>query len=268
MFKKILLLTKPNFDDAFVLAKAIQGMGHSVDICSERPAAKWYKWEEYDLVLSYFYPFILKDEQLDKIKRGINCHISYLPYNRGAMPNIWAIVDKTPAGVTIHELDTGIDTGRIIAQHEVPVYIDDTGYSLYNRLCETMLKFTLENLESLIEGQYDTVENEYDVDGTIHYVRNLDQLRDLSNRFSQDELAVIMDALDIIRACSFNGKYPGAYIPFISGTKLYIDDIKLRVDETDKVEPTKEDFEWAERKLRRIEGEAHLNDRSTPMSGL
>jgi methionyl-tRNA formyltransferase len=48
-------------------------------------------------------------------------------------PNVWPIVEGTPAGVTIHYVDPGIDTGDVIAQREVPIEATDTGGSLYDR---------------------------------------------------------------------------------------------------------------------------------------
>ena len=45
--------------------------------------------------------------------------MSYLPYNRGAHPNFWSFVNNTVKGVTIHEIDQGIDTGKIILQKSI-----------------------------------------------------------------------------------------------------------------------------------------------------
>lgn len=51
--------------------------------------------------------------------RPVNLHPSLLPYNRGADPNFWSWWDKTPKGITIHEMDEGVDTGPVIAQRTV-----------------------------------------------------------------------------------------------------------------------------------------------------
>jgi len=42
-----------------------------------------------------------------------------LPYNRGTHPNYWSFVENTVHGVTIHEVDSGIDTGNIIFQKKI-----------------------------------------------------------------------------------------------------------------------------------------------------
>jgi len=44
-----------------------------------------------------------------------------LPWNRGANPNFWSFVEKTPKGVTIHKIDEGLDTGPIILQKEIEI---------------------------------------------------------------------------------------------------------------------------------------------------
>ena len=53
----------------------------------------------------------------------INLHISLLPWNRGAYPNVWSFLEDTPKGVTIYIIDEGVDTGSILAQEEI--YIDE-----------------------------------------------------------------------------------------------------------------------------------------------
>ena len=44
----------------------------------------------------------------------VNLHKAYLPYNKGAHPNFWSFAENTPSGITIHVIDSGIDTGNII----------------------------------------------------------------------------------------------------------------------------------------------------------
>lgn len=77
----------------------------------------WDYLENYDFLISYNYRYILKKKVLDKFMgRAINLHISLLPWNRGADPNLWSWIDDTPKGVTIHQLDKGVDTGGILIQ--------------------------------------------------------------------------------------------------------------------------------------------------------
>lgn len=74
----------------------------------------------YDWVISYGHRHIIKEPFLSAYRgRLLNLHISYLPCNRGADPNFWAWFDGTPHGVSLHEVDHGTDTGRLLAQARV-----------------------------------------------------------------------------------------------------------------------------------------------------
>ena len=70
--------------------------------------------------------------------RFINLHIAYLPFNRGANPNYWSWAEGTPSGVTIHEIDEGIDTGPIIAQSLLALSPENTFKATYAELLEAM----------------------------------------------------------------------------------------------------------------------------------
>lgn len=76
--------------------------------------------QDIDFIVSYGYRHIIRQEVLDLLPdRVINLHVSYLPWNRGADPNLWSFLEDTPKGVTIHFMDAGIDTGDIITQQHV-----------------------------------------------------------------------------------------------------------------------------------------------------
>ncbi|HMD47298.1 MAG TPA: formyltransferase family protein [Acidimicrobiales bacterium] len=66
--------------------------------------------------------------------RALNLHPGLLPYNAGANPNVWPIVDGTPAGTTLHVMTSAVDAGPVLAQREVPVLGADTAATLYDRL--------------------------------------------------------------------------------------------------------------------------------------
>ena len=73
-----------------------------------------------DFLLSYSYKYIIKKDVIDQMPKNIiNLHISLLPWNRGADPNLWSFLDNTPKGITIHLIEKGIDTGEILLQKEI-----------------------------------------------------------------------------------------------------------------------------------------------------
>ena len=62
---------------------------------------------------------IIKEELINSVRIGtINAHPGILPYYRGLDPSLWAIFndDNDKIGSTLHWVDAGIDTGRIIAK--------------------------------------------------------------------------------------------------------------------------------------------------------
>ena len=74
----------------------------------------------FHLFISFGYRHIITEKIIKKIKGPlINLHLSYLPYNRGAHPNFWSFVDNTPSGVSIVEIDKGIDTGPVIYKKKI-----------------------------------------------------------------------------------------------------------------------------------------------------
>lgn len=76
--------------------------------------------KKFDLVICFGYRYLLKKETINKLNcLIINLHISLLPYNRGAHPNFWSFFHDTPKGVTIHMVDEGLDTGKILFQKKI-----------------------------------------------------------------------------------------------------------------------------------------------------
>ena len=74
----------------------------------------------FDWIISYGCRTIIKKDWIDAYKgRIINIHIGLLPWNRGADPNFWSWFDVTPKGITIHQIDEGIDTGPIYSKGEI-----------------------------------------------------------------------------------------------------------------------------------------------------
>jgi len=111
----------------------------------------------YDLIVVYGYRKIINPIIISKIKTLIiNLHISYLPHCRGAHPNFWSFVENAPHGVTIHELDSGIDTGKILFQKQVEFnlfknYKKLTFEDTYKVLTETVEDLFLSNLNNLLD---------------------------------------------------------------------------------------------------------------------
>lgn len=93
-----------------------------------------------DLIVVFGYGLILKPSIINYIT-AINIHSGYLPYNRGPNPNLWAWLDGTPHGVTIHYIDEGIDTGDIINQKIIKLSNSHTLQTSFDTLIAESVNF-------------------------------------------------------------------------------------------------------------------------------
>lgn len=158
-----------------------------------------------DIAVSILFGYILTPEFIKLFPEGvINLHPSYLPFNRGAYPNVWSIVDGTPAGVSLHYIDSGIDTGDLIARREVTVEPSDTGGTLYAKLERAGVEIFRDTWPAIRAGTAPrTPQPDGGTEHRVSDVRRIDEI-DL------DEPVRAGDLIDIIRARTFP-PYRGAY---------------------------------------------------------
>ncbi len=150
--------------------------------------------------------YILRRELLGKFPDGcINLHTSFLPWNRGANPNVWSIAERTPAGVTLHYIDDGVDTGDILAQERFAVEPTDTGATLYARLEAAALALFIKTWPS-IRARALTPLAQDRAAGSAHRVADLAEL----DAIDLDRSYVARDLIDLLRARTFP-PYSGAY---------------------------------------------------------
>lgn len=84
-----------------------------------------------DLVLSINYLFLLERDIFDYPEYCLNIHGSLLPKYRGRTPHVWAIINNEPyAGITVHIIDKGCDTGPIVGQEKIDILPNMTGGDL------------------------------------------------------------------------------------------------------------------------------------------
>lgn len=169
-----------------------------------------------DIALSVYFGYILKQEFLRLFPQGvINLHPSFLPYNKGAYPNVWSIIDGTPAGVTLHYIDERVDTGDLIAQMEVQVTETDTGETLYNKLEETAIRLFQKTWPQIKAGK--AIRSPQPPDGTMHQIRDVKAI----DRIDLDATYTGRYLLNLLRARTF-GHYPSAYFLDQHGKRVYV----------------------------------------------
>jgi methionyl-tRNA formyltransferase len=85
-------------------------------------------------LISVYFDYILDRRFLELPSiEPINLHPGYLPYNKGFYYYVWAVLEGTPAGVSIHRMEADVDAGDIISQVRVPVDAGDTGEMIYKQ---------------------------------------------------------------------------------------------------------------------------------------
>ncbi|MNK26919.1 Methionyl-tRNA formyltransferase [compost metagenome] len=125
-----------------------------------------------DLMVVVAYGLILPKAVLDTPRLGcLNVHGSLLPRWRGAAPiqrAIWAGDAET--GVTIMQMDVGLDTGAMIRKVSCPIAFDETSASLYDKLAELGPQALVDTLNAMAAGE--TAAEAQD-DGLANYAQKL-----------------------------------------------------------------------------------------------
>lgn len=107
-----------------------------------------------ELAVVVAYGRILPPAILAAFPRGcINVHGSLLPAYRGAAPIQWAVIDgKAETGVTIMQLDEGMDTGPMLASRALAIGPDETAGELFARLAPLGAALLVDTLAALAAG--------------------------------------------------------------------------------------------------------------------
>jgi methionyl-tRNA formyltransferase len=178
-----------------------------------------------DMTVSVGYDHIVPPDFLSIPDEGcVNLHPAYLPYNRGKSPNVWSIVEDTPAGATLHYMDEGVDTGDVIARKRVKKRFDDTGKTLHRRLEEAQFELFVETWPEIESGEVETTTQTEE--GTYHEQREFGKLCELDS----DEEYTVKEILNRLRALTFP-PFDNAYVE-VDGEKYYVDiDIRHEDDE-------------------------------------
>ena len=90
---------------------------------------------EIDLLFSINYIFIIEKELFEYPNLfSLNIHGSLLPKYRGRTPHVWSIINgEEKIGITVHRIDSGVDTGDILLQKEIEITKNNTGADILNK---------------------------------------------------------------------------------------------------------------------------------------
>jgi methionyl-tRNA formyltransferase len=162
--------------------------------------------EKIDFGLLVWWPKIITQDLISLATHGfVNTHPSFLPYGRGKHYNFWALVEESPFGVSLHLVNSGIDSGDIIAQSEIVYDWEDNGESLYKKAKAKMI--------SLIQVTYPLLRalevkpKKQDLhEGSFHFAKEIHtaSMIDLEQKYTAREL------LNLLRARTFP-PFPGCW---------------------------------------------------------
>lgn len=161
----------------FSLFEKLKKCHHQVTYYDKKIDEDYILKENIGFIISYNYKYIIPSGIVSKLKnRIVNLHISYLPFNRGAHPNVWSFLDNTPKGITIHYIDEGIDTGDVILQKEM--FFDETNETFettYEKLNYAIQNLFLDNFDKILNGETKPKKQEIS-SGTFHKRADLEPI--------------------------------------------------------------------------------------------
>jgi len=192
---KILLLGPPRAE----IIQYITERGDEVKVTEEKLWLDNPLIQETDFLISYGYRRILTPDILGNFSnKAINIHISLLPWNRGADPNLWSFLENTPKGVTIHYLDEGIDTGDILVQTETEFTNQDTLRTSYDKLIKLAIELFQNSWLEIRDGKINP--QPQPVGGSVHRLRERERYQYLlTNGWDTPVVNLIGKALDDVK---------------------------------------------------------------------
>jgi len=140
--------------------------------------------QERDWILNFWSPYILKKNLLDSAKHRLNIHPSLVPFRRGMDQAAWTIIEGGVAGVSLIEMEEGIDTGGVWSSKEVDYPDHWTGKQLHQLLEQESINLFRSNWKRIYNGEIKlkgqmSVTDDGRNPGTYHTRRGTNQNRTL-----------------------------------------------------------------------------------------
>jgi len=138
-------------------------IAHGIELYRPNKAADFdERLKNYDLVITIGYGVLLPEFILSQPKHGfINLHFSLLPKLRGAAPAQRAIIEGfTETGVTVFQLDAGMDTGPIYRQKEIAMPDKATTSSLLEDLAAIGAPVVLDAIKAIEANEIPVIQSE------------------------------------------------------------------------------------------------------------
>lgn len=167
---------------------------------------------DLDLAVVAAYGLILPREILTAPRLGcINVHASLLPRWRGAAPIHRAILaGDTETGVTIMQMDEGLDTGAMLLRRSVPITAETTGQSLHDELSRLGAELIVPAVDALADG---TLIGTPQPEDGVTYAKKLER--------DEGRLDFTHSAVELERLVRAFDPWPGAFFEH-DGTRIKV----------------------------------------------
>jgi folate-dependent phosphoribosylglycinamide formyltransferase PurN len=127
--------------------------GHNVKNTEEIINIKILLSWKIEFIISNGYAPIISVEVVSEYNEKIvNIHPAYLPEGRGIYPNFWSYFECYKSGVTIHYIDSGIDTGSILLRKEIYINKSETLRESNDKLLEAAELLFINHVDEIING--------------------------------------------------------------------------------------------------------------------
>ncbi len=168
---------------------------------------------KYELIISLHCKQLFPAELVKNV-RCVNVHPGFNPYNRGWFPQVFSILNKLPAGATIHEIDEMLDHGNIIAQKNIKIESWDTSITAYEKILDAEMELLDKHLVSILENTYESFPA---AEGNLNLKKDFDALCEIDLRHT----GTFAEHIDKLRALS-HGQYNNAFYLDDDGRKVFI----------------------------------------------
>lgn len=181
-----------------------------------------------DLFVVAAFGQLLSEEILNMPEYGcINIHASLLPAYRGAAPIQWAVLNgERESGVTIMQMDKGLDTGDMLLKRSVELSPKETGDSLHDKLMHLGAELIVEALSKLERGE---LVPEKQKDELSSYAKKLTK--------AMGQIDWSKDAVSLERWIRGLNSWPSAYTFFRGKTLKIWEALVIAEDGGQKAEP-------------------------------
>ena len=157
-----------------------------------------------DLVVVAAYGLLLPKVVLEIPKRGcVNVHASLLPRWRGAAPIQAAILEgDSQTGISLMQMETGLDSGPILASATIDIGAGETAGELYDRLAALGGDLLVQNVDAILEGKLEAIAQDTALVTYAGKIRKQDAAIDWS--LTAEQISRMIRAYDPVPGASFD----------------------------------------------------------------